>query len=85
MLDAPGATLTVEPYAKTGGHTLSFALDLPGTEWPDVVVAAIGLAQKVGSQWGLGGRISEQIDLLSAAISVGGVTMLTCTVMRAPS
>ncbi len=76
------AALHVEPYPKTNGHVLSFAVNVREESWSNAVVALISTAQSVGRGWQLFGRIDEELEMMTNESSVGGVDMLSCRIAR---
>src|SRR6266568_4842634 len=81
-LGVTDAALHVEPYPKTNGHVLSFTVNVGEESWANAVVAVISNAQSVGRGWQLFGSIDEQLEIISNEASVGGFTMLSCTITR---
>jgi hypothetical protein len=85
LLDALGvadAELQVVPYPKTDGHVLSFVVNTSDQAWAETVYAVLSAAQAVGRAWQVLGSIEDELEILSNEPSVGGLTMLTCSVTR---
>jgi UDP-N-acetylmuramyl pentapeptide synthase len=74
--------LQIEPYPKTNGHVVSFTVNVGEESWANAVVAVISAAQTVGAGWQVHGRIAEELEIISNKPSVGGLTMLSCTITR---
>ena len=63
----------VEPYPKTGGFVVSFAVALEHARWNDAVVEAIALGQRVGYGWALSGWIEDGPAASSDRTNIAGV------------
>ncbi|MBV9927872.1 MAG: hypothetical protein JOZ96_22825 [Acidobacteria bacterium] len=72
-----------EPYPKTGGFVVSFAVGLEHAEWNDAVVEVIALGQRVAHGWALSGSIEDDPDGWSNRTSVAGVESIQWTLVGA--
>jgi hypothetical protein len=84
-LDVDGHSVTIEPYTKTGGHTVSFRSQVESSNWPEAVIRVLEQAQRIGHQWTLSGSILEELDMSTNNTSFAGVTLVHCRVRRLPS
>jgi hypothetical protein len=73
---------SVEPYPKTGGFVVSFAVGLERARWNDAVVEAIALGQRVAHGWTLSGWIEDSPAASSNQTSVAGVKSIQWTLVK---
>ena len=76
------ASLRIEPYPKTNGHVLAFTSRLEIATWADAVVALLSLTRSVGHGWTIHGGIENDLDLTTNRVSLVGVSMLSCRLVR---
>jgi hypothetical protein len=72
-MERSASGIRVEPYPKTGGFVVSFAVALEHARWNDAVVEAIALGQRVGHGWVLSGWIEDGPAASSNVTNVAGV------------
>jgi hypothetical protein len=72
----------VEPYPKTGGFVVSFAIGLEHARWNDAVIEAIALGQRVGDGWALSGSIGDDPRGWSNRTNIAGVESIEWTLVR---
>ena len=75
-------SVAVEPYHK-GGHVITATITLVETSWPNCVLEALSLSQKVARGWSITGNIEEELDAWSNESSVSGVTSVQVQLARA--
>jgi hypothetical protein len=76
-----GEMASLEPYHK-GGFTACLAIDLPAGTWPELVVAALSLAQDFGYGWEVTGGIDEEVELNASRFRLAGITSASLSLSK---
>lgn len=72
--------LIIEPYK--GGFTCTFKTKVSTTNWSNVVLQTIELAQNIGRAFTLTGNIQTELDMWSNESSITGVTNIQVLVEK---